>query len=68
VIASPLMATLLVSVAFGVVLLGRPGVGALTLALLYGLFALVCGVTQIAVGCQLRSIGQDVGTILGRAA
>jgi uncharacterized membrane protein HdeD (DUF308 family) len=58
----------LVSVAFGVVLLARPGVGAVTLALLYGLFALCYGVTQIAVGSQLRSVGQDVGTLLGRTA
>jgi hypothetical protein len=58
----------LVSIAFGVVLLARPGVGALTLALLYGLFALTYGVTQIAVGIQLRSAGQGVETILGRAA
>ena len=56
------------SVAFGVVLLARPGVGALTLALLYGLFALIYGVTQIAAGSQLRSVGQDVGTVLRRAA
>jgi uncharacterized membrane protein HdeD (DUF308 family) len=58
----------LVSVAFGVVLLGRPGVGALTLALLYGLFALCYGVTQITTGIHLRSVGQDVGTVLRRAA
>ena len=58
----------LVSVAFGVVLLARPGVGALTLALLYGLFALTYGVTQIAAGSQLRSVGRDVGTVLRRAA
>jgi uncharacterized membrane protein HdeD (DUF308 family) len=58
----------LVSVAFGVVLLARPGVGALTLALLYGLFALTYGVTQIAAGSQLRSVGQGVGTVLRRAA
>ena len=54
--------------AFGVVLLARPGVGALTLALLYGLFALTYGVTQIAAGSQLRSVGRDVGTVLRRAA
>ena len=58
----------LVSVAFGVVLLARPGVGALTLALLYGLFALCYGVTQITTGVHLRSVGQDVGTVLRRAA
>jgi uncharacterized membrane protein HdeD (DUF308 family) len=48
----------LVSVAFGVVLLARPGVGVLTLALLYGFFAFSYGVTQIAVGSQLRSVGR----------
>jgi uncharacterized membrane protein HdeD (DUF308 family) len=58
----------LVSVAFGVVLLARPGVGALTLALLYGLFALTYGVTQITTGVHLRSVGQDVQTVLRRAA
>jgi uncharacterized membrane protein HdeD (DUF308 family) len=57
----------LVSIAFGVVLLSRPGVGALTLALLYGLFALVYGVTQIAAGSHLRSVGQNVGAVLDHA-
>jgi uncharacterized membrane protein HdeD (DUF308 family) len=58
----------LVSVAFGVVLLARPGVGALTLALLYGLFALIYGVTEITMGVHLRSAGQEVRTVLHRAA
>ena len=58
----------LVSVAFGVVLLARPGVGAVTLALLYGLFALCYGIAQIGAGIQLRSAGQDVQTLLGHAA
>jgi uncharacterized membrane protein HdeD (DUF308 family) len=58
----------LVSIAFGVVLLARPGVGALTLALLYGLFALTYGVTQIAAGSQLRSVGRDMQPVLHRAA
>ena len=58
----------LVSVVFGVVLLSRPGVGALTLALLYGLFALSYGVTQITMGVHLRSAGQAARTILRRAA
>jgi uncharacterized membrane protein HdeD (DUF308 family) len=58
----------LVSVAFGVVLLARPDVGAVTLALLYGLFALFYGISQIAAGIQLRATGQDVQTVLSRAA
>jgi len=61
----------LVSVAFGVVLFARPGVGAVTLALLFGLFglfALCYGISQIAMGVQLRSAGRDAQTILRRAA
>src|ERR1700744_504188 len=40
----------LVSVAFGVVLLARPGVGAVTLALLFGMFSLIYGVSQLVTG------------------
>jgi uncharacterized membrane protein HdeD (DUF308 family) len=58
----------LVSIAFGVVLFARPGVGAVTLALLYGLFALCYGISQITAGIQLRNAGQDVQTLFGRAA
>ena len=38
----------LVSIAFGIVLFARPGVGAVTLALLFGLFNLVYGISAIA--------------------
>ena len=58
----------LVSVAFGVVLFARPGVGAVTLALLYGLFAIIYGVTQITAGVQLRSAGKSVQSVLDRVA
>jgi uncharacterized membrane protein HdeD (DUF308 family) len=44
----------LVSVAFGVVLAWRPGVGALTLALLFGLYSLIYGVSEIVLGIQMR--------------
>jgi succinate-acetate transporter protein len=40
----------LVSVAFGVVLFARPNVGAVTVALLFGLFSLIYGVSQIVMG------------------
>jgi hypothetical protein len=42
------------TVAFGVVLFARPGVGAGTLALLLGLFNLIYGVWQLAAGSELR--------------
>ena len=47
----------LVSVLFGVLLFARPGVGALTLALLFGLYALIYGFSQITNGFQMRQLG-----------
>jgi uncharacterized membrane protein HdeD (DUF308 family) len=44
----------LVSVAFGVVLFAHPGVGAITLALLFGLFNLVYGARALVQGIELR--------------
>ena len=44
----------LVSVAFGVVLFARPGMGAITLALLFGLFNLIYGTWAVAQGIELR--------------
>ena len=54
----------LVSIAFGVVLFARPDVGAVTLALLFGLFALFYGISQIAAGIQLRGAAKDMRTML----
>jgi uncharacterized membrane protein HdeD (DUF308 family) len=50
----------LVSVAFGVLLFARPGVGAVTLALLFGLYSLIYGFSQITAGIQVRQLGGDV--------
>ena len=47
----------LVSVAFGVLLFARPGVGAVTLALVFGLYTLIYGFSQITAGIQLRQLG-----------
>ena len=58
----------LVSVAFGVVLFARPGVGAVTLALLFGLFSLIYGVSQIVSGVQLRRTGKTLHSVLPDAA
>ena len=44
----------LVSIAFGAVLLARPGVGAITLALLFGLYNLVYGARTLVQGIELR--------------
>jgi uncharacterized membrane protein HdeD (DUF308 family) len=48
----------LVSFAFGVLLFSRPGVGALTLALLFGLYSLVYGFSQINAGIHVRQLGK----------
>jgi uncharacterized membrane protein HdeD (DUF308 family) len=53
----------LVSVAFGVLLFARPGVGAVTLALLFGLYALIYGFSQITAGIQLRQLGGSVQSL-----
>ncbi len=58
----------LVSILFGVLLFARPGVGAVTLALLFGLFSLIYGVSQIVVGAQLRRTGNTLHSILPDAA
>ena len=49
----------LVSVAFGVVLFARPGVGALTLALLFGLYTMIYGFSQITTGVHVRELGKS---------
>jgi hypothetical protein len=42
----------LVTVAFGAVLFTRPGIGAITLALLFGLLSLIYGLSRITLGCS----------------
>jgi len=44
----------LVSILFGILLFAHPNVGAVTLALLFGLFALIYGISQITMGIELR--------------
>ena len=55
----------LVSVAFGVLLFARPGIGAVTLALLFGLYSLFYGFSAITAGIQLRQLGGDVKSLTG---
>ena len=50
----------LISVAFGVVLCARPHVGAITLALLFGLFNLIIGIWMIVQGIELRRTGKTL--------
>jgi len=58
----------LVSIAFGVVLFSSPGIGAFTLALLFGLFSLIFGVSEITMGIQLRGTGHTLHEVVDEAA
>jgi uncharacterized membrane protein HdeD (DUF308 family) len=58
----------LVSIAFGVVLSARPDIGAVTLALLFGLYSLIYGVAQIVLGAQMRQTGRTLQPALHQAA
>ena len=50
----------LVSILFGVLLFTHPNVGAVTLALLFGLFTLIYGFSQITMGIELRRASKTV--------
>jgi uncharacterized membrane protein HdeD (DUF308 family) len=50
----------LASVAFGVVVCARPGIGAVTLALLFGLFNLIYGTWMLVQGIELRRTGKAI--------
>ena len=56
------------SILFGVVLFARPGVGAVTLALLFGLFTLIYGFWQITMGIELRRVGKTVDSVTENVA
>jgi uncharacterized membrane protein HdeD (DUF308 family) len=58
----------LVSIAFGVVLVARPDVGAVTLALLFGLYSMIYGVSLIVVGIQARNTGKSLDSVLPHAS
>jgi uncharacterized membrane protein HdeD (DUF308 family) len=50
----------LATAAFGVVLCARPGLGAVTLALLFGLFNLIYGAWMLVQGIELRRTGKTL--------
>jgi uncharacterized membrane protein HdeD (DUF308 family) len=51
-----------------VVLFARPGVGAVTLALLFGLFSIIYGVSQIVMGVDLRRTGKTLHSVEEKVA
>ncbi len=54
----------LITIAFGVVLCARPGLGAITVALLFGLFNLVYGGWALAQGIELRRTGKTLASVV----
>ena len=56
----------LVSIMLGIAFLSRPDIGAVTLAELFGLYALMAGVSILVVGANVRSGARNV--MAGRAA
>ncbi len=55
----PLALSRALAIAFGVLLFAQPDVGALTLAIWIGAYALLSGVLLIAVSFRLRRWGRD---------
>jgi len=58
----------LISIAFGVVLSACPDIGAVTFALLFGLYILIYGVSEIVIGVQMRQTGKTLHSVLQDAA
>jgi uncharacterized membrane protein HdeD (DUF308 family) len=58
----------LLTIAFAVVLSSRPDIGAVTLALLYGLFSFTIGVSQIVIGVDARRGGNKLESVVASAA
>jgi len=50
----------LITAAFGVVQCARPGIGAVTLALLFGVFSLIAGIWMLVQGIELRHAGKTL--------
>jgi uncharacterized membrane protein HdeD (DUF308 family) len=58
----------LVSIAFGIVLAARPDVGAVTLALLFGLYSMIYGISLTVMGIQGRSAGRTLNSVMSPAS
>jgi uncharacterized membrane protein HdeD (DUF308 family) len=56
------------SIVFGGVVFAQPRAGALTLALLFGFFALAIGIAEVALGIDSRRTGRNLTSVLQGAA
>jgi uncharacterized membrane protein HdeD (DUF308 family) len=55
----------LVSIAFGIVLFARPGIGAVSLAFLFGLFSLAYGISSLVMSATVRDTGGILSGVAG---
>jgi uncharacterized membrane protein HdeD (DUF308 family) len=55
----------LVSIAFGIVLFARPDIGAVSLALLFGLFSLAYGISSLVTSATVRDTGGILSGVAG---
>ena len=55
----------LVSIAFGIVLFARPGIGAISIAEVFGLFALAYGIVTLVMAANVRQTGTTLSEIVG---
>jgi uncharacterized membrane protein HdeD (DUF308 family) len=58
----------LVSILFGIVIFAHPGIGAVTLALIFGLFSLVYGFSRITMGIDMHQTGRQLDESLHHPA
>jgi uncharacterized membrane protein HdeD (DUF308 family) len=58
----------LISIALGIVLFIRPGVGALSLATVFGLFSIVYGTSALVLSFQARKAGSTAHRLIDSAA
>jgi uncharacterized membrane protein HdeD (DUF308 family) len=55
----------LISIAFGIVLFARPGIGAVSLALLFGLFSVAYGISSLVMSATVRDTGGMLSGVSG---
>jgi uncharacterized membrane protein HdeD (DUF308 family) len=48
------------SILFGALVLVQPNAGALTLVYLFGVYAILAGISQISLGIRLRGLGESL--------
>jgi uncharacterized membrane protein HdeD (DUF308 family) len=56
------------SIVFGVLVILQPNAGAYALTLIFGIYAILTGITQVWFGVRLRSLGEDLSSPIQTAS